>query len=46
MNDVTGYLSRISGTQVSQTESMEESTVPEKAEADNEGGVQSRDRRV
>lgn len=38
MNDVTGYLSRISGTQVSQTESMEESTVPEKAEADNEGG--------
>ena len=38
MNDVTGYLSRISGTQVSQTESMEESTAPEKAEADNEGG--------
>ena len=38
MNDVTGYLSRISGTQVSQTESMEESTVLEKAEADNEGG--------
>lgn len=38
MNDVTGYLSRISGTQVSQTESMEESTVPEKAEADNKGG--------
>ena len=38
MNDVTGYLSRISGTQVSQTESMEESTVPEKTEADNEGG--------
>ena len=37
MNDVTGYLSRISGTQVSQTESMEESTAPEKAEADNEG---------
>ena len=39
MNDVTGYLSRISGTQVSQTESMEESTAPEKAEADNEGGI-------
>lgn len=38
MNDVTGYLSRISGTQVSQTESMEESTAPEKVEADNEGG--------
>lgn len=38
MNDVTGYLSRISGTQVSRTERMEESTVPEKAEADNEGG--------
>jgi cytochrome c-type biogenesis protein len=38
MNDVTGYLSRISVTQVSQTESMEESTAPEKAEADNEGG--------
>ena len=38
MNDVTGYLSRISRTQVSQTESMEESTAPEKAEADNEGG--------
>lgn len=38
MNDVTGYLSRISGTQVSQTESMEESTAPEKAEAGNEGG--------
>lgn len=38
MNDVTGYLSRISGTQVSRTERMEESTVPEKVEADNEGG--------
>ena len=38
MNDVTGYLSRISGTQVSRTERMKESTVPEKAEADNEGG--------
>lgn len=38
MNDVTGYLSRISGIQVSQTERMEEGTVTEKAEADNEGG--------
>jgi len=37
MNDVTGYLSRISGIQVSQTEHMEEGTVTEKAEADNEG---------
>ena len=37
MNDVTGYLSRISGTQVSRTERMEEGTVTEKAEADNEG---------
>ena len=37
MNDVTGYLSRISGTQVPRTERMEEGTVAEKAEADNEG---------
>lgn len=37
MNDVTGYLSRISGTQVPQTERMEEGIVTEKAEADNEG---------
>ena len=40
MNDVTGYLSRISGIQVSQTERMEEGTVTEKAEADNEGEKQ------
>ena len=40
MNDVTGYLSRISGIQVSQTEHMEEGTVTEKAEADNEGEKQ------
>lgn len=40
MNDVTGYLSRISGTQVPQTERMEEGTVTEKAEADNEGEKQ------
>ena len=40
MNDVTGYLSRISGIQVSQTERMEEGTVTEKAEADNEGEEQ------
>ena len=37
MNDVTGYLSRISGTQVPRTERMEEGTVAEKVEADNEG---------
>ena len=37
MNDVTGYLSRISGTQVPRMERMEEGTVAEKAEADNEG---------
>lgn len=37
MNDVTGYLSRISDTQVPRTERMEEGTVAEKAEADNEG---------
>lgn len=37
MNDVTGYLSRISGTQVPRTERMEEGTVAEKAEAGNEG---------
>jgi len=37
MNDVTGYLSRISGTHVPRTERMEEGTVAEKAEADNEG---------
>lgn len=37
MNDVTGYLSRISGTQVPRTERMEEGTVAENAEADNEG---------
>ena len=40
MNDVTGYLSRISGTQVPRTERMEEGTVAEKAEADNEGEKQ------
>ncbi len=40
MNDVTGYLSRISGTQIHQAEVMEESTVPEKTEADKEGGGQ------
>ena len=42
MNDVTGYLSRISGTQVSQTESAgEERTLPKEEGTDEEGAVQS-----
>lgn len=41
MNDVTGYLSRISGTQVSQTESAgEEGTLPKEEGTDDEGAVQ------
>ena len=41
MNDVTGYLSRISGTQVSQTESAgEEGTLPKEEGTDDEGVVQ------
>lgn len=42
MNDVTGYLSRISGTQVSQTESAgEERTLPKEEGTDEEGAVQN-----
>lgn len=42
MNDVTGYLSRISGTQVSQTESAgEERTLPKEEGTDEEGTAQN-----
>ena len=41
MNDVTGYLSRISGTQVSQTESMEEALRRRKQKQITKAEVQS-----